>query len=134
MKNYPETKNQDAPMVDCFFAFSNEQFAEGIKKHNLEDKKILRGMAGLYGTKEGIQNFYSFYDRLNEEIKRNCDPQQIYDYEFSNHECSYTNDDSEAMKIVLSYFDEEKCKTIKRKYAYTPISELIEEMAKINPI
>jgi hypothetical protein len=60
--NYQEIKNQQPILRDCFFAFGNDQFNEGIKKHNLEGQKIYRGMGGLYGTKEGrteLRNFYS---------------------------------------------------------------------------
>jgi len=39
----------------------------------------------------------------------------IYDYEFGNYECDYIGDDTEAIKLVVSYFGEERAKTVKRK-------------------
>ena len=57
--NYQEIKNQQPILRECFFAFSDKQFNEGITKHNLEGKKIYRGHGGLYGTKEGIDELMS---------------------------------------------------------------------------
>ena len=126
--NYQQIKNEQPILRDCFFAFSDDQFNEGIKKHNLEGKKIYRGYGGLYGTKEGIDELMAFYDNLNTRIANECDPQEVYNYEFSNHECSYTCNDSEAMMIVISTFTEEQAKNVKRKYAYYSIEELLKRM------
>ena len=119
--NYQEIKEKQAPMIECFFAFSNEQYYEAIKENNLQDKKIYKSNYGLFGTKEGIDQFLAFYDNLSKEIAENCKPQDVYNYEFSNYECDYVCDDSEAIKIVISYFGKEKAKTVKRKYAYNEI-------------
>lgn len=115
-------------MEECFFAFSNSQFAEGIKKMGLENKKILDGGMGLYGTKEGIKKFMDFYDNNTKEVAENCDPQQVYDYEHDNHECSYTNDDREAIKIVVCTFGEEIAKTVKRRHGYMAIDNLFKKL------
>jgi hypothetical protein len=128
--NYQEIKNQQPVLKECFFAFSTEQYQEGITKHNLEGKKIYRGFGGLYGTKEGIEELMNFYDKISDQIGKECDPQEVYNYEFDNHECSISCDDTEPMKLVLSYFTEEQCKNIKRKYGYSSMDELSEEMIK----
>lgn len=130
--NYQEIKNQQPVLRDCFFAFSTEQFNEGVKKHNLEGQKIYRGYGGLYGTSEGINELMSFYNNLNERIGKECDPQEVYDYEFDNHECSITCDDTEPMKIVMGIFTEEQCLNIKRKNGYLnySIEELFDSMKK----
>jgi len=130
--NYQQIKNQQPVLRDCFFAFSTEQFNEGVKKHNLEGKKIYRGHGGLYGTSEGINELMSFYDNLNERIGKECDPQEVYNYEYDNHECSITCDDTEVMKIVLGIFTEEQCLNIKRKNGYLnySIEELFDSMKK----
>lgn len=127
---YQEIKNQQPVLENCFFAFSNEQLAQGLEKFNLDKKDILSGGAGLYGTKEGINKLFAFYDSLTTRIGENCEPQAVYDYEFSNHECSYTNDDQEAMKIVLGYFTADQCSEVKRKFGYYSIDELLQQMQK----
>lgn len=122
MSKYTELKNQEAPCDDCFFAFSNQQLSEGIAK--LEGKKVYSARGGLYGTKEGIENFLNFYVELEKRIAAECDPQEVYDYEFGNHECGYLWDDTEAIKIVLSYFGPEKTATVKRRCAHVKIEDL----------
>ena len=130
--NYQQIKNEQPILRECFFAFSKEQFNEGIAKHNLADKKIYKGYAGLYGTQEGINELMNFYDKLNERIAKECNPQEVYDYEFDNHECSITCDDTDAMKIVLGIFTEEQCMNVKRKHGYLnySIEELTQSMIK----
>ena len=130
--NYQEIKNQQPVLRECFFAFSTQQFQEGITKHNLEDKKIYRGYGGLYGTKEGIEELMNFYDKINERIGKECNPQDVYDYEFDNHECSITCDDTEPMMIVLGVFTEEQCMNVKRRNGYLnhSIDDLIQSMIK----
>lgn len=124
MSNYSTIKNQQPVLVDCFFAFSNSQYEEAISKHNLQDKKILRAAGGLFGTREGIQKLYDDYEAISKQITENCDPQEVYAYEFDNHECSYVCDDEEAIKIVSSYFSDEKAMLVKRRFAHTKIQDL----------
>ena len=130
--NYQDIKNQQPILRDCFFAFSTQQFEEGIAKHKLEGQKIYRGMSGLYGTESGIKELLNFYSDVNDRIAKECNPQEVYDYEFDNHECSITCDDTDAMMIVLGIFTEEQCMNVKRKHGYLnySIDGLIQRMAK----
>jgi hypothetical protein len=124
MSNYSQLKNQQPELFECFFAFSNSQHEEGIAKHNLQDKKILRSDGGLFGTQEGIKKLYDDYEAIIKQITENCQPQDVYDYEFINHECSYVGDDEEAIKYVVSYFGDDKAKLVKRRFAVTKIENL----------
>lgn len=130
--NYQEIKNQQPILNECFFAFGKKQFDEGITKHNLEGKKIYSGIGGLYGTEKGIKDLLNFYSDLNDRIAKECTAQEVYDYEFDNHECSITCDDSEAMMIVLGIFSAEQCRSVVRKNGYLnySIDALIESMDK----
>ena len=116
--NYQEIKNKQPELHECFFAFSNDQYKEGIEKNNLKDKKIYSGGAGLYGTHEGITQLFDYYKNQSNEIATQCEPQKVYECEFSNHECSYTNDDEEAIKIVIDIFGKERAKEVTRKFGY----------------
>jgi hypothetical protein len=118
--NYNELKEQQAPCIDCFFAFSEKQFNEA--KAGLEGKKIYSAGQGLYGTQEGITNFLSFYKKLEERISKECDPQEVYNDEFINHECDYVCDDEEAIEKVIQYFGAERAKEVKRRYARKEIA------------
>lgn len=122
MKSYTMIKDKQPELSECFFAFSNEQFTEGRKNAGLEGKKICAlENIGLYGTRKGIKKLLADYDAIDREIAKNCDPQDVYDYEFDNHECSYTNDDEDAIGIVIRIFGTEKAKEVKRRFAYTDI-------------
>lgn len=124
MSNYNTLKEQQPVLTDCFFAFSKNQIDEGIEKHKLQGKKIFRADGGLFGTREGIQKLYDDYEAISKQITETCDPQEVYAYEFNNHECSYVNDDEEAIKLVVSYFGEGRAKEVKRRFAYTKIENL----------
>jgi hypothetical protein len=121
VKKYVEIKNKQPELFECFFAFSLEQFEEGKKKAGIGDKKILSGGHGLYGTQEGIKKLLDDYANIDIEIAKQCEPQEVYAYEWYNHECSITNDDEQPMNIVVRIFGKEKAKTVKRKYGYIPI-------------
>ncbi len=60
-------------------------------------------------------------------IPRECDPQDVYDYEYANHECGYCHEDTEAIKLVVSYFGQEIAKTVKRRNVCVAIEELFNQ-------
>lgn len=122
MSKYTELKEQHAPMWETFFAFSNEQFDQGMKEAGIEGKKIFSGGAGLYGTRAGIDKLMQFYEEREKRIAENCTPQEVYNYEFSNHECDYVGDDTEAIDIVINYFGAERAREVKRRYAWKEIA------------
>lgn len=130
--NYGELKNIEIPIDGCFYAFSNQQFAEGLKKLgiSLEDAKkmIYRGDYGLYGTREGLTAYRAAIKENSARITAECDPQEVYDYEFYNHECGCINDDTEAMKLVIAYFGEDKARTVRRMHGYVPIEGITFEL------
>lgn len=128
---YNQLKNRHPVMEECFFAFSDSQVAEGIKKMGLEGKELFNGGFGLIGTREGIKKFMEFYDNNSKEIAANCDPQEMYECEFYNHECEYNHDDTEAIKLVVATFGEERAKTVKRHNgcAYAEIDDLFKAPA-----
>lgn len=115
---YQEIKNQEPILEKCFFAFSNQQFTEGKEKAEITDEQIFDGGAGLYGTKEGLEKLRNYYTEREKKIAVECTPQEVYDYEYSNHECSYVGDDEEAILIVISIFGIQLAKNVVRKFAY----------------
>ena len=66
-----ERDSVDVKKYDCFFAFGNESFARGMKGiRPLNDgEKIYSFGAGGYGTKDGIERLFKFYEDM-EEIGR----------------------------------------------------------------
>ena len=98
-----ERDSVDVKKYDCFFAFGNESFARGMKGiRPLNDgEKIYSFGAGGYGTKDGIERLFKFYEDMEARIKNECDPQEVYCYEYNNHECCIAFDgDIEAIRLV----------------------------------
>ena len=105
MCKYYEVKKRfwDTNHPEIFYAFSKDQFEEGAAKMP-KGKEIYRGHAGQFGTKDGFDSFRKSLDTMEASIKAECTPEEVYQYEFDNHECGYTGDDSEAVAIVQSYW------------------------------
>lgn len=56
-------------------------------------------------------------EAIKKEIQEKCTPEEIYIFEFINHECAYTNDDTEALNTTRFYFEN-----------FEPAQELIEKI------
>lgn len=103
-----------------FFAFSDQQFEEGY--HRLADRrfiskgdKISQRKNGAYGTQNSLKAFFDFYATRDKKIKAECDPQEVYFFEYNNCECMYAcGGDKEAYDIIVELWGEETAKTITR--------------------
>lgn len=98
-----EKSKRDYYRFDCFFAFSNQQFADGLKhiRPLKEGEKLVSVGAGMYGTRDGVGKFFAYYKEIDKRIKLDCDPQEVYFYEYNNHESMLSWDgDKEPYKII----------------------------------
>ena len=120
----------DLKQFDCFVAFSREQFEEGKKRiRPLNDgEKLLHLGGGVYATKDGYKRLAAYYESVREQIKAECDPQEVYCFEWNNHESIINYDgDKEAIRIVLDYWGEDVARRIVRKCALYSIDQIIAE-------
>ncbi len=139
VNRYREIKDQhpDADKCGVFFAFSNQQFNEGYKHlielgHIKDGDKIVRGVAGAFGTKEGLDKFFKFYEDRDTPIKEECDPQEVYFYEYNNHESMIAWDgDLEAIKIVIDIWGADVARKIIRYNASMSVDNIIRKPIKI---
>lgn len=140
VKRYREIKDiqPDCSKFGVFFAFSREQFDEGYKGlinhgHIKDGDKVLRGPAGLFGTKKGIENFIGFYETRDKAIPIECDPQEVYFYEYNNHESMIAWDgDLEAIKIIIDIWGADVARQIKRYNASMSVDNIIRKPVKID--
>lgn len=101
-----------------FFAFNKEDFDKQYKQM-LEsgiikkEDKIYYDNYGLFGIVNGFEACGRFIDDKNARIAKECDPQEVYFYEWNNHECMYA-DDSDAFAVVCKLFGNERANEIKR--------------------
>ena len=122
-----ERSKVDVTKYDCFFAFSNEQFARGLKSIRplREGEKLVSIGAGGYETKDGAKRLFEFYDTINDKIRSECNPQEVYVYEYNDHECCLDWDgDLNAIRIISVIWGDDVARTIKRKRGFCDIEKL----------
>lgn len=127
IKKYQELQDDkvDSKQYAVFFAFSNKQFDEGVndlKARGLmtEGEKIYStSYSGLLGTKKGLDEYFAAISnhksKIDELIRQNCDPQEVYFYEHCNYECCIDWDgDKNAIDIVKGIWGKDIVSKIKR--------------------
>ncbi len=127
---YVQLRNERPSYEQCFFAFSQERFDEEYQKlvasgqiKNGDKVYYVANITGLYGTKEGLDKVFEFKRAIDERIKNECDPQEVYFYEYNNYECMNREDgDSPAIDVILHIFGVDVARRIKR---YSIIDENI---------
>lgn len=120
-----QQQNLDTDKYGIFWAFDKKRFKEGLEKIHLKPgEKLVSIGGGGYGTSDGVERFFNDLKAIDERIKIECDPQDVYEYEYLNHECGYIYDDTEAIKIILSLYGDEVAKGVKRRNAGATIREL----------
>lgn len=120
--------NDQPPAGDYFWAFSQEQFDRAIKDKHLEEANIVRvsGCGGLYGTSKAIADLEAYYVSVAKRIKNECNPQEVYFWEYNNHECMYSYEgDESAIQLIIDYWGADVARTIVRIDGVKPIDELI---------
>lgn len=123
-----ERRNVDVSKFDMFFAFSNEQFEQGKKtvRPLKEGERWVSFGAGCFGTKDGIQRYIDYSKSIDRRIEAECDPQEVYCYEFNNYESMYAYDgDEDAIRMVASIWGWEVAKTVKRFCVFSSIEQLM---------
>lgn len=109
----------DFPM---FFAFSNQQFAEGMKELGLtpdDTNKIYKlGNTGGYYLRTDAERLHSMFDRHAQELEAAMKDADFavgaFKYQLNNHEYCVTHDSSDALGALgLTDADVEGSKTLK---------------------
>lgn len=135
------TDRKDPKMHLCFWAFSDEQFRQGLRKQGLlegfysGEVKIYSGGAGLYGTKEGLDLYFTdlkeITDATRAEVREKCTPQDVYEVEYDNYECMYDWDgDIRALGRVLHWFGREAVLAVQRRGMNMSIDTALERLEK----
>ena len=71
-------------------------------------------LCGAFGTKEGYTKWIKYVNATCESIASECDPQEVYYYEYRSLMTIEKNCDKYAIGVVKNYFGEEVAKTVKR--------------------
>ena len=105
------------------YVFGQDQWRDYLKRHNLTEEQakatlVGDGYGGI-GTKEAFKARDEYFKTVEKEILEQCNPDEIFEYEYWNHECGYTGDWSEALHITQAYFPK-----------YTPTRKLLNKLQK----
>ena len=123
IKRYKELGKEepDCDKYGIFWAFTDKQFDEGkarMKQLGLytDGQKIYSFGGGGYGVSSDlIDQFFGFYAERKKRMAAECDPQEVYLYEYNNHECMIGwEGDEPAHKIIVDMYGEEVAKSITR--------------------
>lgn len=72
--------------------------------------------------------FSWFTQDTKHRIKNECDPQEVYFYEYNNHECMISWDgDLEAIRLIIDTWGKDVAATIKRYNANSSIEDIAKE-------
>lgn len=130
LKRYRELRKEQTEMdvskYRCFFAFSREQLVQGQKSIGLkEGERLVSFGCGGYGTEEGVKQMFARLEEIENQIKTECDAQEVYCYEFNNHESFLAFDgDVDAIRLVKGIFGLETALKIKRFSAFYSLESL----------
>lgn len=99
-----ERRRLDCYKFSCFYAFSPEQYKENKERAGLSsvpDSQIYKAGGGLFGTHDGITNYFAAFAAFDERVKQECEPQIVYLYECVNcGACEDIDNEKEAFQIV----------------------------------
>lgn len=123
MNSYDRLRDEQQKRVNeflnkyCFFAFSKDQFSEGMKKLGIDPEQtgvLVSIGGGGYLLKDHAKEYKALAEQLAEEQKTaEDDPENgdqfIFDMfysELNNHEYSYTGDPTDACEALGYTLDE----------------------------
>ena len=73
----------------------------------------------------GVLEYQHAHTLKRYKIRSECNPQEVYVYEYNNHECCIDWDgDLNAIRIIATVWGEDVARTIKRKNACYPIDSI----------
>lgn len=97
--------------VGLFWAFSNEQFEEGKKKHPVSEGERYTSLgAGGFLPSKNVQKWVDGMKAVEKWVKdAKKDAKEVILYELNNYECFYTGDIEDALPRLhdLGYTTEE---------------------------
>jgi hypothetical protein len=120
MNIYKQLKDQQQQEINnfpMFFAFSNKQFSEGMKKLGLEptetDKIYKIGGTGGFYKKEDSKKLHDMFDRHDKEMKEAMSSNDefliyMFYYELNNHEYIITYEVEDTLNALGLTYEEIK--------------------------
>lgn len=111
-----EIYRQPLTDIGMFFAFDTKGVNEGIdtlRKRGLlkEGEKIFNYGCGCFGIEGSFEKRLEFINERKRRMIEECDPYEVYVYEYNNFECCIDYDgDQRAVEAVLGIYGLERTK------------------------
>lgn len=120
-KKRQDDTNELFTTLGVFWAFSNEQFAEGLAKTKLaEGEKLVDIGAGGYIPKHNVQTLIdgmkAIENTFKQQIKEAKALEQHILYELNNHEAFYTSSTETTLDALGDDYTAEEVKEVYKKY------------------
>lgn len=141
IRRYNELMQQQSNLpVDkwgIFFAFDQRQFDDGYKglvaRGLIKDGEKIKSFGnGCFGISEAMKRWAREIKAIEDRIREECDPYEVYLDEYNNFECCIDWDgDDRAVERVLSIWGVERTRAAiqgKRYRAGNTIEEIAENM------
>lgn len=125
-EEYQNKLSELSDQVGLFWAFSNEQFAEGKLKNPTTGKYTSIGMGGYLPSEnvekylEGIKTLNNWYKQAKKQVKA----EEAILYELNNYECFYSGDLSDAYDALSDTYTKEEIQAVYRKHTHKAILSL----------
>lgn len=107
---YTELKNRQQSEFNafpCFFAFSNQQFDDGMRRLGLspdDTSAIYHGFGGMYYRRSDSKKLSEMFSRFDAELSAALNDYDFavdaFQTEIANHECHYTGSVGEALAAL----------------------------------
>ena len=105
MTRYEYLTMQQADIDTVFFAKTENQYNKACKAPQFIGRKIIKAGSNLYGTAEGLAEYFEFMEDLEFRISQECTPQEVYSFERKKR------GKSEALSIVKYFFGDVELST-----------------------
>lgn len=124
-----ERDETDVSKFRCFFAFSKKQLEQGQMSINLKpNERLVSFGVGGFGVEDGVNKYFAYLHEVLNRIKTECDPQEVYCYEFNNYESFIAFDgDVNAIRLIEAIWGQETASKVKRFSAFYSLEELFGE-------
>lgn len=124
-----EREETDVSKFRCFFAFSQEQLEQGQRSIKLKpNEKLVSFGGGGFGVEDGVNKYFAHLNEVQNRIRTECDPQEVYCYEFNNYESFIAFDgDVDAIRLIAAIWGQEAASRIKRFSPFYSLKTIFEE-------
>lgn len=124
-----ERDETDVSKFRCFFAFSQEQLEQGQRSIKLKpNEKLVSFGGGGFGVEDGVNKYFAHLNEVQNRIRTECDPQEVYCYEFNNYESAIAFDgDVDAIRLIAAIWGQEAASRIKRFSPFYSLENLFRE-------